>query len=131
MNNIGYVLSGYDIYNGNPRYTEEVSDPGFRSQIFTAEYTGETTADGRYCSPDGLSILSCDGNCVFDFNTDIIYGTNSYYHKLKIGVGLGIGGAFSASAGYHKVEQYTESGLHMYTQTEIACCVYTTEMGSD
>jgi hypothetical protein len=34
VNNIGYVLSGYDIYHGNPIPTSGIVDPGFRSLIF-------------------------------------------------------------------------------------------------
>lgn len=133
MNNIGYVLSGYDIYYGNPVPTSGVNlvDPGFRGQIFNAEYNGETTADNRYCTPDGLSILSCDGNCAFSFDTEIIKGTHSYYNKLTEGTGFDLnafGAAFGASQDYEQVKQYTENGMHMFTQSEISCCVYTSEL---
>ena len=38
VNNIGYVLSGYDIYHGNPIPTSGIVDPGFRSLIFQGWY---------------------------------------------------------------------------------------------
>ena len=109
MNNIGYVLSGYDIYYGNPVPTSGLNlvDPGFRGQIFNAEYNGETTADNRYCTPDGLSILSCDGNCAFSFDTEIIKGTHSYFNKLTEGTGFDLnafGAAFGASQDYEQVK---------------------------
>ena len=52
MRNIGYVLSGYDIWFGNPLATgNQLVDPGFRRQIFAATYTNSLTADNRYCVP--------------------------------------------------------------------------------
>ena len=77
--NIGYILSGYDLYYGNPIPTDSIVDPGFRSPIFSAEYNGSHTADYRYCTPDGLSILSCPGSCSINFHTKDIYGKHSYY----------------------------------------------------
>ena len=47
MNNIGYVLSGYDIYRGNPIPTYDIVDPGTRSLIFAAEYNGDMTPYDR------------------------------------------------------------------------------------
>ena len=133
MNNIGYVLSGYDIYYGNPVPTSGNSlvDPGFRAQIFETEYNGETSADNRYCTPDGLSVLSCDGNCAFSFNTEIIKGTHSYYNKLTTGAKFDVnafGGAFGASQDYDHIQKYTNNGMNMFTQSEISCCVYTSEL---
>ena len=44
MKNIADVLSGYDIYYGNPMPTGNIhKDPGFRQLIFNAEYNGATT----------------------------------------------------------------------------------------
>ena len=47
MNNIGYMMSGYDIYYGNPKPTYDIADPGFRALIFAAEYNGDMTPDYR------------------------------------------------------------------------------------
>ena len=38
------------------------------------------------------------------------------------------GGSFSASIGWGHVEDYTESALNIFTQSEAQCCVYTAEM---
>ena len=47
MNNIGYVLAGYDIYFGNPIPLYDVVDPGTRSYVFAADYVGDMTPDYR------------------------------------------------------------------------------------
>ena len=108
-------------------------DPGFRTPIFAAEYNGETTQDYRYCTPDGLSILDCKGSCDLNFQTDIIYGTYSYYRKLSgsVGVGGNFGlpnASFSASIGFNSIKQLTEGNMNILTQSEAKCCSYTSEM---
>ena len=55
MKNIGYILSGYDLWFGNPLAVEQTVDPGFRGQIFAAHYGDTLTADNRYCVPGKLS----------------------------------------------------------------------------
>ena len=117
MRNIGYVMGGYDIYLGNPAY--DILDPGFRQLIFDTEYSGEMTPDYRlytrieivetncnvlrYCIPDGISVLSCVGNCDLTFQTDFIFGNYSYNENLsgKVGVGVGV------SADILKVREYS------------------------
>ena len=47
MNNIGYVMSGYDIYFGNPIPIYDIVDPGTKSLVFAAEYNGDLTPDNR------------------------------------------------------------------------------------
>jgi len=137
MNNIGYVMSGYDIYYGNPVPTYDIVDPGFRALIFNAEYNGDMTPDYRYCTPEGISLLSCSGNCALTFSTDFIYGTYSYHEDLsgKVGVGVGVSGAgnkvngsFGASIGWNHVNDMTEKGANIFTMAEAKCCVYTSEM---
>ena len=139
MNNIGYLLSGYDIFYGNPvpSFDNELVDPGFRQPVFTAEYKGDMSQDYRYCIPDGLTILKCVGNCDLSFSTDIIYGTYSYEEKLSGSVGIngnvdGIGGkvnaSFGASIGFHNVKKLTEGSAHSLTQAEASCCAYQAEM---
>ena len=54
MKNIDFVLSGYDLYFGNPMPAKAPTppiDPGFREPIFKAVYDGSTTSDERYCIP--------------------------------------------------------------------------------
>ena len=70
MPNIGFVLSGYDVFEGNPVPTFDgraTPDPGYRQAIFAAEYSDSTTADTRYSVPDGVDILSCSGSCSLNF----------------------------------------------------------------
>jgi len=137
MRNIGYVMSGYDIYHGNPAPTYDIVDPGFRALIFNTEYSGEMTPDYRYCTPDGISVLSCVGNCDLTFQTDFIFGNYSYNENLsgKVGVGVDVSGAgnkvngsFSASVGWHHVNEMTENSANMFTMSEAKCCVYSSEM---
>ena len=82
----------------------------------------------RYCTPDGISILSCVGNCDLTFHTDFIFGNYSYNENLsgKVGVGVGVSGAgnkvngsFSASVGWHHVNEMTESGANLFTMSEV------------
>ena len=47
MSNIGYVMSGYDIYFGNPIPLYDIVDPGTRSLVFSTEYLGDMTPDYR------------------------------------------------------------------------------------
>merc|ERR1711936_1374633 len=91
MNNIGYVLSGYDIYRGNPVPTYDIVDPGTRSLIFAAEHNGDMTPDYRYCTPEGISLLKCSGNWQLSFQTDFISGTYSYNEKMEGSIGIGGG----------------------------------------
>jgi len=135
MNNIGYVLSGYDIYRGNPIPTYDIVDPGTRSLIFAAEYNGDMTPDYRYCTPEGISLLKCSGNCQLSFQTDFISGTYSYHEKMSGSVGVGgsagtgkVNGSFGASIGWNHVNDMTTGGANLFTMSEIQCCVYISEM---
>ena len=107
-------------------------DPGFRSPIFKAEYNGETTADYRYCTPDGMAMSTCRGNCRASFETKMIYGTYSYYKSLGFNVGGAVGpikgASFGGSLDFGHVQEFTESGYNMFTQSEASCCVYTATM---
>ena len=38
------------------------------------------------------------------------------------------GGAFAASKDYQHVENYTKSGINIFTQSDVSCCVYTAEI---
>lgn len=62
-----YVGRSYDLINGNP--LDDQVDPGFEHSIFEFTYNNnETTEDGKYLIPDGVShrkVTSCT------FSTDI------------------------------------------------------------
>ena len=126
--NIGYVLSGYNIYYGNPIVTRPASiDPGHRLPIFKANYEGGTTQDQEHCTPEGMSVLDCGGTCIFDFSTTIIKSTKTYLDTLEIYAGVTgktKGGSFGASVDYKHVDTSTESSLNIFTQSETSCCVY-------
>ena len=126
--NIGYVLSGYDIYHGNPLVTRPASiDPGLRLPIFKASYEGSTTQDQEHCVPEGMSVLDCAGTCNFYFSTTIIRSTKTYNDTLQIYAGVTgktPGGSFGASADFKHVNTSTESKKNIFTQSETSCCVY-------
>ena len=81
MNNLGYVLRGYDIYFGNPSSVKKgTPDPGFKDPIFKADYKqSRTSEDGRYLVPKGMSMLSCENTCSMNFNSEKIAGTHSFF----------------------------------------------------
>ena len=102
MPNIGYLLAGYDLYAGNPMPMDSNPDPGFRSNIFEAEYKESTTQDSLFCTPEGLSFISCDDTCQINFDSRIILGKKPYSEGLKLKVSkfdsqLDDGGAFGSS----------------------------------
>ena len=102
MSNIGYLLAGYDLYAGNPMPMDANPDPGFQSALFKAEYKGSTTPDSLYCTPEGLSFISCDDVCPINFDSRIILGRKAYSEGLKVKVSefdsqLDDGGAFGSS----------------------------------
>ena len=132
MNNIGYVLAGYDIYFGNPKSTEEEIDPGYRLPIFQAEYNGSASQDTRYCIPEGMSVLSCRGSCRLDFVTTNINSTKTYLKNLEHSIRVTgswpaawkVNGSFGASFDYHHIENNTALSQNIFTQSEASCCAY-------
>ena len=95
MSNIGYLLAGYDLYAGNPMPMDTNPDPGFRSTIFEAEYKESTTQDSLFCTPEGLSFISCDDSCQINFDSRIVLGRKSYSKGLQAKVPLQLLGGFS------------------------------------
>ena len=83
MSNIDYVLRGYDIYKGNPKIIKPRPDPGFRHQIFKADYSKRVcSGDYRYQEPRGVKLDICRA-CAFDFHTRTISGEKSYLESLE------------------------------------------------
>ena len=80
--NIELLLSGYDIYFGNPSTTFGQIDPGFRYPIFKEVYKGSTTPDSLFDIPEGLSFGFSNNTCQIDFESKIIQGPMSYYEAL-------------------------------------------------
>ena len=130
IKNIGYAVSGYDIYKGNPLASgtdgAHHTDPGLRGDIYQLEYNGATTQDRRYCIPDGVSIKNCDG-CKYSFETSVITGMHSYTEKLSLHVGVKgetVAGSFGASSEYETVKEKTSSSKNIYVATDTTCCAY-------
>ena len=132
MPNIDYALMGYDIYFGNPARTSDsgsIPDPGFKQPIFEASYSkGKVTGDGRFKVPNGMSLISCNGDCNLEFTSKSMSGLQSYTSSLDVKVsveGSGWGGRFSASTDYKNVDSSTKSSQSLFTHSEISCCAYT------
>ena len=132
MPNIDYALMGYDIYFGNPARTSDsgsTPDPGFKQPIFEASYSkGKVTGDGRFKVPNGMSLVSCNGDCNLEFTSQSMSGLESYTKSLDVKVsaeGSGWEGRFSASTDYKHVDSSTKSSQSLFTHSEISCCAYT------
>ena len=125
MSNVGYLLAGYDIYAGNPMPMDANPDPGFRSAIFEAEYKGLTTPDSLYCTPEGLSFISCDDSCQINFDSRIILGRKAYSEGLKVKVSVSDsqvddGGAFGSSKVQSIQALSSKEGAHSNVNTKVA-----------
>jgi hypothetical protein len=122
---LAYVLSGYDVYLGNPSPTSAMIDPGFQSKIFDERYSG-TTMDGKGV-PDGVTALQCTGSCSLDAHVSTISGASSYSRLLSSSVGFDIsffGAKFGASFDYRRIENGTSAGGMVYMQAQAECCAY-------
>ena len=83
MPNIDYVLYGYNVLYGNPLATGGTTDPGFASQIFKADYTGGlTSGDKRFLIPNGISVMSCDGNFVIKGFSYCLHFFFTFYREI-------------------------------------------------
>jgi hypothetical protein len=82
--NIGYILSGYNLVNGNPMSSEGL-DPGLGiNPLFTYNYSVPCTrtSDNRYLLPHGVHgmlTLSCQGI----FSSTQSSTADSYEHVLN------------------------------------------------
>ena len=71
-----YVGRSYDLLLGNP--LSDRVDPGFQHSIFDFTYNSkETTEDGRYLIPDGVSHRKVS-SCSFSTDIQTFRGTKSY-----------------------------------------------------
>jgi len=100
-----YVGRSYDLLTGNP-LSDQV-DPGFMHSIFEFTYNNkETTEDGKYLIPDGVSHRKVS-SCTFSTDISTYRGTQSYQEDLKAKAtiagsykGLIVNAAFSFSSSY-------------------------------
>ena len=75
-----YLGIGYNLITGNP--ISKSVDTGFGHSIYKVSYSkGQTTSDGRYLIPDGMSnrIVS---SCSFDTAVTEHRGTTSYTKSI-------------------------------------------------
>lgn len=127
--NVGYLLSGYHIFKGNPQSTTTPGvDPGFTTAIYESVLSTKTTGDGRYSIPDHTNIKKNVG-CAVSFNSDATFKQSEYEDSLASSVssdfkGYGIA-AFSASADYKKFAKRTSSEKLRMVSSIAECTVYT------
>ena len=92
LNNVDYVLAGYDALRGNP--TGNRVDPGFKSgtPIFVGSYNQQLpTLDGKYLVPDGFS-ARVEHSCSTEFRSEVDDSVEEYENELNT--------VFGASGGY-------------------------------
>ena len=58
LSNIDFIASGYNIFKGNPKYSEGGRDPGFSpNKIFTITYEeGKVSGDLTFKVPDAIDV---------------------------------------------------------------------------
>jgi len=105
--NMGKVVSGYNIYQGNPMPTAAGVDPGIIGRpLFDMSYAqGQKTGDMRHLVPDGYSVTKVVG-CSLNFASKVISSNQDYEESLKSASRLSVsvavpgkgGGSFSASS---------------------------------
>lgn len=103
-----YVGRSYNLLTGNPLSNQV--DPGFQHSIFEFSYNNkDTTEDGRYLGPDGVSHRKVS-SCTFSTDVRTYRGTQSYTEELKTKATVSVGykgpivsAAFSASTTYEHV----------------------------
>ena len=132
--NIGYLGSGYNIYKGNPHSTQGL-DPGFTfNNLYKFTYNdGQTTADGRYSIPDGTNADKSSA-CSFDFFSESIQNSGSYYESLRREISAGFGGwgaSFSASSDFNEVYENSFSGSTIYMESSAVCEAYAANAGDN
>ena len=132
--NIGYLGSGYNIYKGNPHSTQGL-DPGFTfNNLYKFTYdNGQTTADGRYSIPDGTN-ADKSSVCSFDFFSESIENSGSYYESLRREISGGFGGwgaSFSASSDFNEVYENSFSGSTIYMESSAVCEAYAANAGEN
>jgi len=105
--NIYKVMSGYNVYTGNPMPTSAGVDPGVIGRpLFDMSYaTGQKSGDMRYLVPDGYSVTKVVG-CSLSFASKVVSSNQDYEESLKSASKLSAsaevpgegGGSFSGSS---------------------------------
>ena len=124
-----YVGRSYDLLTGNP-LSDQV-DPGFQHSIFEFSYNDkDTTEDGRYLIPDGVSHRKVS-SCTFSTDVRTYRGTQSYSEELKAKATISggykgglVNAAFSASSTYDHVAKSTLESNMSITHATAECEAY-------
>lgn len=127
--NIDFLGNGYDIIKGNPH--TDLIDPGFRQQMFTFDYSKQTTsADGKWLIPNNVEMLPFT-SCSYHSDTTEIRGTTSYQHILNVDAKIEAGyespafsAKFSVSTDYKSMEKKTTNEHHKFVSSVAKCVSY-------
>lgn len=126
--NVGYLLSGYNIFKGNPQTSMAGVDPGFTSAtIYESVVSGRTTSDKRYSVPDNTTIKK-DYGCALSFASAVTFKSSEYEDNMKLSVTAdfeGFGASFSSSVDYTSFEQYTATSKMKRVSSTAECVQYT------
>lgn len=127
LKNIDYLLSGYDMFYGNPFPTSGNVDPGFRKKIFMASYVKNLkTGDKRFKIPDGLEMQKNDACDMSMTNTEIT-GEKSFNNTLSVEAtisGTIEGIEFSATNEFKNIYEDYERNKIVYINSSADCKVY-------
>jgi len=127
LKGLEYVISGYDIFLGNPDPTRGAVDKGFRNRVFKANYGSELSPDGT-ALPEGITALQCQGSCSLATQVQEIMSMEDYYDFLSTSVYTDIEfgdiARFQASADFQRVLEGFQSRENVYTIVTAHCCAY-------
>ena len=128
LSGLGYVGHGYDVFFGNPDPTNGAVDGGFRSPVFKISFGGEASPGGGTQSPDGMSVLQCEGSCSLISNVKSVNSMEQYYDFLSTSVYAEVDflhtASFSASADFQRVRAGITDHQSVYTTVVAKCCAY-------
>ncbi len=122
IENAHYISMGYDVYAGNPHFTETTSDPGVKnSRIFSLTFTkNKKTSDDKFILPDNISWLAMN-SCNLSKSISTISGEKSYTDSLGIDASVdgGIevasyGAKLSASTEFKKTSSETSKSKNSF-----------------
>ncbi len=130
MNNIGYLMKGYNLLLGNPMDPERL-DPGFASKIFETTYEdNKKTSDRKWTTPDNVEIIA-KPVCSSSYTSETLSTQSDYQKSLQAKVGVSGSGSyglveasFSASTEYSKSSSLFKSNSKTIIKTEATCVVY-------
>ncbi len=128
--NIGYLLRGYGILEGNPLDPTRF-DPGFKSKIFQATYEKNSmTSDGRFKIPDNVDIFSKVA-CSSSFSSETVSTEADYQRSLMAKASISVSGkiaivdaSFTGSSEYNSKSKLLRKNEKNVIRSEASCTVY-------